>query len=285
MLTDKMNDRYQASFRPAVDDSRPARYLIFHQRRVFLNCASGEYTLPLEADIRSLQIPVQEFLYFGEFDGHPCFCMEREVEDTLPGFTLLPVRELVTLTGDAALFQIVGTAMHLAYWNRMNRFCGCCGSRTADKSDERAKLCPSCGAVVYPRISPATITAIVKDDEILLAHNSNFKAGMYSIIAGFVEPGESLEECVRREVYEETGIQIKNIRYFGSQPWPFPDSLMLGFTAEYVSGEVCADGVELTDARFWKVDELPDIPAGESIAGKMIRRIVNTIQSGKRGNQ
>jgi NAD+ diphosphatase len=136
--------------------------------------------------------------------------------------------------------------------------------------EERAKQCTACSSRVYPRISPAVIVAITREDKLLLARASRFKTGMHSVIAGFVEPGETLEECVRREVSEEVGLEIKNIRYFSSQPWPFPDSLMIAFTAEYSSGEITVDNSEIVEANWYKADELPEIPGKASVARKLI---------------
>lgn len=135
---------------------------------------------------------------------------------------------------------------------------------------ERARVCPKCGFASFPRLSPAAITADIKDGRILLAHAKHFKEKTYSIIAGFVELGETLEECVKREVMEEVGIEDDNIRYFGSQPWPFPNSLMLGFTAEYKSGEITVDGVEIGEAGWFTPANLPEIPSNLSIARKLI---------------
>jgi NAD+ diphosphatase len=135
---------------------------------------------------------------------------------------------------------------------------------------ERAKRCPECGFISYPVICPAVITAIIKDRKILLAHNRSFKGNMYSLIAGFVEAGETLEECVKREIMEEVGLQVKNVKYLGSQPWPFPNSLMIGFTAEYESGEIAVDGVEISDAKWFDIDNLPELPSEISIARKII---------------
>ena len=141
---------------------------------------------------------------------------------------------------------------------------------TADKQDERAKICQQCGLVNYPRVSPAIIVAVIKDDQILLARSGRFPGGFFSVLAGFVEPGESLEACVKREVFEETGIAVQNIRYFGSQPWPFPDSLMVGFTAEYAGGDIQIDGREIVAADWYSRDNLPNIPPGISIARQLI---------------
>jgi NAD+ diphosphatase len=139
-----------------------------------------------------------------------------------------------------------------------------------DKTDERAKTCPACGLNSYPRLSPAVIVAVVKDDKLLLATSPRFRSSFWSVLAGFVEPGETLEDCVVREVEEEVGITVRNVRYFGSQPWPFPDSLMLGFTAEYAKGEIKTDGMEIVEADWFGADNLPNVPPSVSIARRLI---------------
>jgi NAD+ diphosphatase len=160
--------------------------------------------------------------------------------------------------------------MQLIRWDRGHKFCGQCGKLTESKKDERAKICPSCGLSAYPRLSPAVIVAVVKGDRLLLGTSKRFRADFWSVLAGFVEPGETLEECVVREVREEVGILVENVHYFGSQPWPFPDSLMVGFTAEYAAGEITVDQTELTDANWFTADDLPRIPPKVSIARRLI---------------
>jgi NAD+ diphosphatase len=130
--------------------------------------------------------------------------------------------------------------------------------------------CPSCGLALYPRIAPAIIVLVRRGDEALLAHNVHFPEGLYSTLAGFSEVGESLEETVHREVREEVGIEIGNIRYFGSQPWPAPHSLMVGFTAQWTSGEIRVDAKEIADARWFAADELPQLPTSFSVARKLV---------------
>ena len=139
-----------------------------------------------------------------------------------------------------------------------------------DHDHDRARFCPSCGNVVYPALSSAVIVAVEKEGRILLGHNVNFPAGRYSVLAGFVDPGETLEEAIRREIFEECGISVKNIRYFGSQPWPFPNSMMFGFNADWESGEPKADGDELSEVRWFSPGELPDIPPSISISRRLI---------------
>jgi NAD+ diphosphatase len=169
------------------------------------------------------------------------------------------------------LFWIAGSAFHIGSWDSTNRFCGRCGDQMSLKKDENAKVCPKCSLIVYPRISPAVIVAVIKDGKILLAHNNRWKNPMFSTLAGFVDIGESLEECVKREIKEEAGIELKNIRYFGSQPWHFTGSLMIGFTAEYAGGELQLDNTELKDGGWYSANDLPPVIARKpSIARQLI---------------
>jgi len=163
---------------------------------------------------------------------------------------------------------------HIAQWRRDSRFCGSCGTKNNDAADEIARRCPACGRMEFPRISPAVITVITNDmNEILLAHNKNFAIpGMYSLIAGFNEPGENLEATVAREILEEVNIEVQDIRYIKSQPWPFPNSLMIGFCARYVSGAVKPDGIEIEDAGWFSKDNLPKLPGIGSLSRYLIDR-------------
>lgn len=170
---------------------------------------------------------------------------------------------------------IAGRAVQLAEWARTHRFCGRCGTPTESQADDRAMRCPSCGLLAYPRLAPAMITLVTRgapgpDQEVLLARGVQFRGPMYSCLAGFVEPGESLEQAVVREVREEVGITVGAVDYRGSQPWPFPHSLMIGFRAEYESGEIECDPTEIVDAQWYRRDALPAIPPGISIARKLI---------------
>ncbi len=224
--------------------------------------------------------------YIGGYDGHNCYCTRIQEQLECPeGFKLVELRELTPQTGDPGLFILAGAANHILHWRSMNQFCGRCGHKTRRKEEERAFVCDHCGNAIYPRISPATITAIVRGDEILLAHNRNFAPGLFSLIAGYVEPGESLEQCVEREIREEVGIKVKNIRYFSSQPWSFPDSLMMAFLADYDSGEIDVDQVEIVEAGWFQADQLPFIPSSDSVAGKMIRWFRDTARAENNINQ
>jgi len=208
--------------------------------------------------------------YLGALDGRPCYAAELPEENQVAnGFHLIGLRETFGQL-DEELIWIAGRANQLIDWSRSHRFCGRCGVSTEDRSQERAKICRACGLVNYPRLSPAVIMAVVRGDRLLLASNKRFKAGFYSVLAGFVEPGETLEECVAREIKEEVGIRVKNIRYFGSQPWPFPNSLMVGFIAEYAGGDIKADPAEITDAAWFTAENLPSIPPKITIARHLI---------------
>ena len=172
-------------------------------------------------------------------------------------------------------WAIAGRAVQLAEWGRTHKFCGRCGTATEQAGNDRSMKCPACGLPAYPRLAPAMITLVTRgesgpDQQALLARGVAFRAPMYSCLAGFVEPGESLEQSVIREVREEVGIEVVNPRYWGSQPWPFPHSLMIGFTAEWESGEIVCDPTEILDAQWYSRDELPSIPPRISIARKLI---------------
>ena len=185
-------------------------------------------------------------------------------------------RELRSLYDDLEedIFLLAGKASQIVNWDRNHQFCGRCSTHTENMTDELAKKCPACGFKSYTRLSPAVITAIIKNGKILMA-KQGYRGDMYGLIAGFVEPGETIEEAVKRETQEEVGLKIKNIKYFGSQPWPFPNSLMIAFTADYESGEIQVDGNEITSARWFTADELPRIPSQMSIAGELIDWFIN----------
>lgn len=178
-------------------------------------------------------------------------------------------RELYGTIGDDEL-ALVSRALQIVSWDETSRYCSRCAAPTEAPAEECVKRCPECGLTQYPRLAPAMIVGVVRDGTLLLGQSPRFRGRFHSILAGFLEPGESAEECVRREVYEEVGISVRNIRYFGSQPWPFPHSLMLGFTAEWESGELAPNRSEIVHAEWYAADELPNVPGAVSIAGRII---------------
>lgn len=167
------------------------------------------------------------------------------------------------------LYLKAGKCHELLYWDHSTQFCGVCGTPMKIHTDI-CKKCPSCGKEIWPQLATAIIVLVHRGDEVLLVHARNFKSDFYGLVAGFVETGETLEEAVHREVMEETGIKIENIRYFGSQPWPFPCGLMIGFNADYVSGDIKLQAEELTKGNWFTKDTLPHIPEKLSIARKIL---------------
>ena len=192
----------------------------------------------------------------------------------------VPVRQLLNRFcaedgGKDRIAKIV-RACHIALWRGDSRFCGTCGARNGDVHGQVCRLCPECGRLEFPRICPAVIVAITNDSgRILLAHNKRFRAGIYSLISGFNEAGETLEETVVREIREEVNIEVNSIEYVKSQPWPFPNSLMLGFKARYVSGTLKPDGEEIEDAQWFTKDNLPELPGEGSLARVLINNWLN----------
>jgi len=235
--------------------------------------------VPLTSDISLLGLALTRRVYLGYLQGAdaaptPCYAAEIAGDAAVPeGLAADGLRQLYGQL-DETQFSLAGRAIQIVAWDRTHQFCGQCGGPTETIATERAKLCPRCGLTSYPRLSPAIIIAVVRSTadgpRLLLARNHRFPAGRYSVVAGFVEPGETLEECASREVGEEVGIQIKNVRYFGSQPWPFPNSLMIGFTAEYAGGEFDLEASEIAEAGWFAADALPGLPPKMSIARRLI---------------
>jgi len=215
---------------------------------------------------------IEESHDIGEWRG--IRCLTAEIQQPLPtlpnGWAFQPLRSLLPVL-QAEMFQWATKALQILQWAKNHRFCGRCGAKTDIKLNERATICSRCGFVQYPRLSPAVIMRIRKGKEILLSRAPHFEPEMYSVQAGFVEAGETLEEAVKREIFEETRLEIKNIRYFGSQSWPFPHSLMIGFTADYLRGELAVQKPELEEARwFRRTEKLPQLPPRLSIARQLI---------------
>lgn len=249
------------------EETNTGLWFVFNAGKLLINTSKNH--VPSQDELDEAVIRCERRLYLGLLDGHPCYCSSTQcvVEDSSLSF-----RELRSLFGvlDENEFLLAGKAAQIIHWDLTSRFCGRCGHKTEDKPDERAKVCPECGLISYPRISLAVITLVIRERKILLAHSNRFKSNMYSLIAGFVEPGETLEDAVQREIMEEVGIRVQNIRYFSSQPWPYPDSLMIGFIADYAGGEIRVDGVEISDAGWYGNGYYPELPSKLSIARKLI---------------
>jgi NAD+ diphosphatase len=261
---------FKADFKPPSEKPLSALWFIISEGSLLTRVEADRYSVPSTADLEARQLKLSHEIYLGTLDGRPCYAGALE-KGKLPdeNFKLKNLRALFGSIPED-LIWIAGRANQLIFWHLSHRYCGKCGRKTDDKTDELAKICPDCRNINYPRLSPAVIVAVLKDDRILLARNKRFKYPFYSVLAGFVEPGESLEQCVKREIKEEVGISVKNVRYFGSQPWPFPDSLMIGFLADHAAGEITVDGSEIVEAAWFSKDNLPNIPPRISIARQLI---------------
>ncbi|TQV81294.1 NAD(+) diphosphatase [Exilibacterium tricleocarpae] len=240
--------------------------LLSRRGKTWVPFSHGEYT--------ALQLSVVSQHFLGLLDGQPCHVLEarpREYPDSeLEWFGLRSFLGRV----DDALFEVLGRAQQVLNWHNDHRFCGRCGGATESHDAERAKLCRVCDLQFYPRLAPCVIAIITRGDECLLARNSRFPAGYYSVLAGFIEAGESAEQALFREVKEEVGIDIRNPRYFRSQPWPFPGQLMLGFHAQYAGGEIEVDDEEIEEAHWFRFDRLPSVPPASTLSGQLIQDFV-----------
>jgi NAD+ diphosphatase len=249
---------------PPVDDSdATAEQRWFYVRGDDVLVTDGQVELPLRG---------RHFL--GLLGGRPCWAGDVEPpESGEDDGSFMPLRALYGRL-DETEWTIAGRAVQLVEWDRTHRFCGRCGDATAPVANERARRCPRCGLSAFPRLAPAIIVLIERDGddgpEALLARGRQFPIPMYSCLAGFVEPGETLEEAVHREVREEVGVTLADVRYIASQPWPFPHSLMLGFNARWSEGDIVIDENEIADANWYRADDLPMIPPGMSIARRLI---------------
>jgi len=249
----------------------PKRSLCFaFQDDRLLVYRDGPVRVPLASTQEDLGLDVRFRWEIGELDGHACRAVEAGPDAIPPeGMEFRGLRIFFSGVGED-FFRMAGKARQLVGWHATHRFCGRCGGETDLASEELAMRCTRCGMMHYPRLSPAAIVLVRRREEVLLARSPGFPKGMYSVLAGFVEPGESIEETVVREVREEVGIEVANVAYFGSQPWPFPNSLMIGFTVDYAGGRLTPEPGEIEDAGWYSVDDLPQLPPKTSIARAMI---------------
>ncbi len=264
--------RFVPALHPPEAPPRAAMWFAFSGDRLLVRAESDRVTPVDYADLARLSVAFDEGHYLGRLDDLDCYAVDVDPSLELPA-DMAP-EGLRGLYGRLAeeLYAVAGRAVQILTWDKTHRFCGRCGQPTVNAPADRAKLCPQCGLLSFPRLSPAVIMLIQRsDDEFLLARNRAFADGFYSVLAGFVEPGESLEEAVAREVREEVGLEIRDIRYFGSQPWPFPHQLMIGFTAHYASGEIALQADEIVEANWYsRRGELPRLPGKLSIARRLI---------------
>ena len=253
------------------DSSGLQRWFLLNRGRLLVKDTGPDLLQPYFEEIEAFRHRIIRKEYLGRSDGIDWYAADVSDEiETESGGALQPLRQLFGRI-DTDTLLMAGLANQLIHWSQTHQYCGRCGGRTRNKTDERAKYCPSCDLNNYPRISPAVIVAVTRGNRLLLARSRRARGSFHSVLAGFVEPAETLEDCVKREVFEEVGIRVNNIRYFGSQPWPFPDALMVAFTAEYADGEIRVDPSEIMDAGWFTAEELPaNIPTKVSIARRLI---------------
>lgn len=268
-----MSARYQPAVRRDGLPPLDARVIALGGTQILL--AETDNALPSYVEIASILPPDDQLHYLGTWDGQALYAVALSRGVAPPeGWYRAEMRMLLTVL-DAALFGVIGRAAQILEWARNHRHCGRCGAATApDPRGERALTCTACGFSAYPRINPCVIGIVVRGDEILLARAHRFVNGMFSALAGFMEVGESAEHTLAREVREEVGVEIANIRYFASQPWPFPSNLMLGFIADYAGGELVLQDDEIAEAGFFHYTDLPPLPPHGSIARAMIDHFI-----------
>jgi NAD+ diphosphatase len=262
---------FLAALRPPAEPPRAAAWFAFRGDRLLVRPAPVGAALVEAADLAALGVDFEAGHYLGRLNEIDYYTVRLADDVDAPADTIFEgLRGLYGRLSDDD-FSLAGRAVQILLWDQTHQFCGRCGQPTVNAPAERAKLCPQCGLLSFPRLSPAVIMLVQRGDQFLLARNRAFAGGIMSVLAGFVEPGESLEEAVAREVHEEVGLELGEIRYFGSQPWPFPHSLMIGFIATYASGEIRLQEDELVEAAWFRRNgELPNLPGKLSIARKLI---------------
>ena len=263
---------------PVEPASPQAWCFAFVQRELLLLDADVPTLQPLAADALPTQATARHYLgRLAEVD-----CWALALPEAPPGWRRMPLRAAM-LALEPAIGALAGRASQVLEWDRSHRFCGVCGTQTVLQLGERVRTCPACGHTAYPRLSPAMMALVWRPGELLLARSPHYTAGMYSALAGFVEAGESLEDCVHREVAEEVAVTVQDLRYYGSQSWPFPHSLMVAFTARWTGGEIVPQPGEIEHAQWFALDALPNIPPRFSIAGHLIRDTLAAMGAGDWG--
>lgn len=287
---------FQASSVPPPENPQHRYVVLVHQDEIVVDAENPGSPLssqhPVLANFR-----VEAAVYIGQFKSGPCYAIDSDALESgleqapvkiknsvdfssliqSEGLLSVRLRELLGSLSDER-FQMLGRALQLVKWAKNHQYCGVCGTKTGSELGECAKRCPKCAMLHYPKIAPCVIALVTRGDECLLARHKRLPTNMYSTLAGYVEPGETLEQALRREIMEEVRIEIDNIRYFGSQPWPFPAQLMIGFIVDYKSGNVQADEIEIEAADWFKADELPEIPPISTISGQLINQFLESNQ-------
>jgi NAD+ diphosphatase len=261
-------DSFVSGHGKALADARDALWFVVQDGRLLVT--EGDAPALPDSVAALSWVPPAQAHFLGCLGSRDCFALHVEPGvDAPPGYRWAGLRSLFFVLPDD-LLAVAGRAAQIVEWDRSHRYCGRCGTPTQQKQEERVKVCPACGHTAYPRVAPAMMVLIRRGRELLLARSTRFPNSMYSALAGFVEPGESIENTIHREVQEEVGLRVKDLRYFASQPWPFPHQLMVAFHAEYAGGEVTPDLDEIVDAQWFTLDGLPQLPGRMSISRHLI---------------
>lgn len=251
-------------------------YFIFKLNKILINIKKK--AVPCNNELNKNDF---DYLYLGKLNSVPVLASFNAKNDYQKGdLKYIDILKAYTILGNQ-FFSMAAYAYHMSFDHYATSFCGICGKKIPKQNTGTKKKCTNCNTHIFPRISPAIIVAVRKGEELLLGRGKNFPKGFYSVLAGYVDVGENLEECVKREVKEEAGIEITNIQYFASQPWGISSSLMIGFTAEYKSGTIEIDENEMLDVQWFKYDELPQIPPVETISGQLIDSVINFCKAKK----
>ena len=263
-----------------INTSLKSGISIILKNQEFLTSKNSDFLIFEEDDLKWSEMEMVNKQFIGYLNDKPCYILEIDKDSKLDNDLILtPLRNLLGRIPDS-LFTICSRSLQLSEWRRNNQFCGVCGTKMKMHETERAMFCECNNVLVYPRISPCVIVLVTRGEELLLAHNKNFPGTFYSTLAGFIEAGESAESAIHREIFEEVKVRVKNIKYFGSQSWPFPSQLMLGYHAEYLEGEITPDGVEIDLADWFHYKDLPNVPTGNiSISGQLIEHYLEKLNS------
>jgi NAD+ diphosphatase len=269
---------YAPGFAAPAEPPANALWFVFRRTDILVPEAPQPPLLPRASHPSALGLEVAQVQYLGQLGNEHCYAAEVHAESPPPqGWAFQGLRTLFGQVDDTTL-ALAGRAVQIVDWDRSHRYCGACATPTVVKTTERSRECPACGITYYPRIAPVVMCLVRRERSILLARSPRFPQSTYSALAGFVEAGETLEQCVAREVMEEVSIRVKNLRYFASQPWPFPHSMMIAFHAEYDGGDIQVDGIEIADAQWFSVDALPNLPGKISIARRLIESALGELR-------
>ncbi len=273
-------NEFESLVRPPAESSRDDAWFFIQMRGGFVCVSEQGVPRPVLGDeLRWMDLEVLSEHYLGQHRGRCCYAMQAR--GSVPeGYAMAGLRDWLGRV-EPALFSLAGRAQQIVEWHVSHQYCGRCGHEMEDHPEDRAKRCPGCELINYPKLSPSIIVLVVRGRQMLLARNANWPTSMFSTLAGFVEPGESIEQTVHREVREEVGLDVQNLRYFGSQSWPFPNSLMLGFHAEYRGGDIVCQDEEIAEARWFDIGDLPDVPPKTAISRWLIDEFITEVEPGR----